>query len=60
MRQDNNEAASALRKALQELADAAEDFAGSEPDMPSHADAEKRFDAALEDARQVLANNPKE
>jgi len=43
-----------LRSVLQELADAAEDFAGSEPDMPSHAATEARFDAALEKARSVL------
>jgi hypothetical protein len=45
----------ALEGALRGLADAAETFAGSEPDMPSHEDTEREFDAALAAARAALA-----
>lgn len=36
-----------LLAALKELASASEEFATSDPDMPSHKDTEKRFDRAL-------------
>jgi hypothetical protein len=44
-----------MRNALQELADAAEEQASSEPDMPSNDETCQRFDAALAAARAVLA-----
>lgn len=43
-----------LKKALRRLYYAAEDFAGSEPDMPSHAENEKEFDAALKATNKIL------
>jgi hypothetical protein len=49
-----DEAVSKLRECLLALADAAETFAGSEPDMPSHADTETEFDIALGCARAAL------
>jgi hypothetical protein len=39
---------------LRELVDAAEDMASSDPDMPSHADAESRFEAAMARAREAV------
>jgi hypothetical protein len=44
-----------MRNALRELADAAEEQASSEPDMPSNNETCQRFDAALATARAVLA-----
>ena len=36
------------------LADIAEEWASSEPDMPSHADTEQRFDSTLESVRKHM------
>lgn len=44
-----------LRRALRTLADAAENLASSEPDMPSHRGTVEEFDDALDVAREVLA-----
>ena len=46
--------AAELRRLLQELADVAEEFASSDPDMPSHNDTEQRFDKTLIAARASL------
>jgi hypothetical protein len=45
---------SALLSVLVALFDAAEAYASSEPDMPSHAQVEAEFDAALEAARIAI------
>ena len=51
MKPDENEI---LKKALRRLYHAAEDFAGSESDMPSHAENEKEFEAAMESTSKLL------
>lgn len=43
-----------LRLALCELADASEEAASSDPDMPSHKESGLRFDTALDAARALL------
>ena len=43
-----------LRAALRTLADAAEEFAGSDPDMIGHKATVQAFDEALDAARAVL------
>ena len=43
-----------LLVALMRLADASEDFAGSDPDMASHYGSEMAFEKALADAREVI------
>lgn len=45
---------STLRNTLRELADAAEEMASMDQDMPSAKDTEARFDQALADARALL------
>ena len=45
---------SKLQGALRELADASEEAASSDPDMPSAKDSGLRFDAALDAAREIL------
>jgi len=42
--------------ALRELADASEEYASSDSDMPSHEESERRFDAALDAARKFLGS----
>lgn len=44
-----------LLEALQRLVTASEDFASSEPDMPSHKGTETIFDEALVNARAAIA-----
>lgn len=44
----------AVTEALRALADAAETFASSDPEMPSHAETEAEFERALAAARKVL------
>lgn len=39
---------------LREFVEAAEDLAGSDPDMRSHYDTVKRFDSLLETAKSLL------
>ena len=43
-----------LKMVLAELADASEEAASSDPDMPSHKESGLRFDAALDAARAFL------
>ena len=43
-----------LRTALRELADASEEAASSDPNMPSHKESGLRFDTALDAARALL------
>lgn len=44
----------ALVETLRELTEAALDFQSSDPDMPSHAETERRMDSAIERAKKAL------
>jgi hypothetical protein len=44
-----------LRNVLRTLTDVAEDYASSDPDMPSHADTERRFEEVLDRARAAVS-----
>jgi hypothetical protein len=41
-------------KVLRDFVQAAEDFAGSDPDMPSHGDTVKEFDRLLGEAKSLV------